>query len=254
MSENEVIEQLRQEVERLDTENERHKAELEHARERHQEQLERMSNASRVAETQRRIEMNQREALVRLVKAHADKLENTVAEATSNDPFYRNTLKRAFTIARILGYRSEALRLAENMNEYDLYQESAEDSLEPENDREKFGAVAEIAHRQIWQESGRHPMEPQYRALWQKAFIEAKRMGLCNEFERVAGYLGIPTDYEVNWNGTVRVELTGVVYVPASGFGESEQPDPWEYAEEFDRDEIQWETESAEWSEWEVED
>ena len=252
MSENEN--EMPATVEALREANAQLQAEIDNARERHQEQLERMSNASRVAETQRRIEMNQREALVRLVKAHADKLENTVAEATTDDPFYRSTLKRAFTIARILGHRSEALRLAENLNEYDLYQESAEDSIEAENDREKFGAIAEIAHRQIWQESGRHPMEPQYRALWQKTFVEAKRMGLCQEFERVAGYLGIPTDYEVNWNGTVRVELTGVAYVSAEGFGDSEQPDPWEYAEGFDSSEIQWETESAEWAEWEVED
>lgn len=241
-------------VEALREANAQLQAEIDNARERHQEQLERMSNAHRTAQFQQRIETTQREAITRLALAQSAKLEHVFNPATTADPFYRNTLKRAFTIARILGYRSEALRLAENIGEHELYQESAEDSIEPDNEREKYSAIADIVNRQIWQESPKHPLEPQYRDLWQKPFIEAKRMGLCNEFERVANYLGIPTDYEVSWTGTVRVELTGVVYVEASGEGDSEQPDPWHYAEDIDPSEIQWETESAEWSEWEVED
>lgn len=227
---------------------------LEQIRERHREQLDRMSENHRVQQLRQRIENTQRQALERLTSDYADKLANTVDPATTNDPFYRNTLHRAFTIARLLGYRAEALQLADRLDESELYRETGADLSEPENDRERYEAIAQIADRQIWSEAGRHAREPQYRALWEQVFRHSKQMGLCGEYERVASFLGVPTDFEVNWSGTVRVDLSATVYVEASGQGDAETPDPWDYAHDFSTSDIEWEVESAEWSEWEIEE
>lgn len=226
----EMVQALQITVERLtnDLEESRnaHTARIESLKEDHQEQLDRMSKLTRTRENQRLLTEHALESLRQL----AIRQMNTIGEvdqATREDEFYLRTVERAFKIALVLGYRSEARQLADELDHRDIFDSVAEDeSLRIESEHDRYTKIREIVYRATsYPDSERHPMSAEYQSLWREAYKVAKQTGLCDEYERVCKFLGIPTDFELSWSGTVRVYVDGWFEFDTSGDASYGTPD-----------------------------
>lgn len=226
----EMVQTLQANVDRLQAELDEsrvsHHTRIESLKEEHQEQLDRMSKLTRTRDTQRMIAEHALENL----RQHAIRQMNTIGEvdqATREDEFYLRTVERAFQIAIVLGYRGEARQLAEALNHFDIFERVAEDeSLRIENESDRYTKIRDIVFRSTsYPDGNRHPMSGEYQSLWREAYKVAKQTGLCDEYERVCKFLGIPTDFELSWSGTVRVYVDGWFEFDTSGDASYGTPD-----------------------------
>lgn len=227
MSENgfapsEMVQALQANIDRLQAELDesrvRHESRIESLKQDQQEQLDRMSRLTRTRDFQRAIA----ESALAHLREHAIRQMNTIGEvdqATREDEFYLRTVERAFQIAIVLGYRGEARQLADEMDHRDIFDRVAEDeSLRVDDEYDRFVKIRDIVSRaSSYPDRDRHPMSGEYQSLWRNAFRVAKQTGLCEEYERVCKYLGIPTDFELSWSGTVRVYVDGWFEFDTSG-------------------------------------
>ena len=244
MSENgfapsEMVQALQANVERLQAELDesrvRHEARIEELNDTHRAQLDRMSNQTRHRDLQRMLEATARRQLIE----HAKRQANTIGEvdqANRDDEFYLRTVRRAFEIARVLGFGGEASQLALELDHEDIWEEVRnDDSLLIDNDPDKIRKVLDIVTMAgHYPDSNRHPMSAEYQSLWREAFKKAKQAGLCDQYDTVAGYLGIPTEFELSWSGTVRVYVDGWFEFPTSGDAQWGTPDASEELDGID--------------------
>ena len=233
---------LRERIERLKTD--------------HQEQLDRLSTLARLRDTQRQIS----EKSLNATRRHAMRQAETIGEvdqADENDAFYLRTVERAFQIGRVLGYTGECYRLADALGHMDIWDRvTANDEFAISDEVERYYKVLYIVREaEGYPDGNRHPMSAEYTSLWRRAFRVAKEEGLCDEYQRVSGFLGIPTEFEMRWSGTVRVFVEGWFDVEVDGDAQYGTPDAHDEASAIDlRDYVNDLDYTAEWQELTYED
>lgn len=195
----------------------------------HQEQLDRMARGSRVRDSQRAIAdmalAHLRQQAMRQMATIGD-----VDQATEEDGYYLRTVERAFQIGRVLGYTSECRTLAHELDLVELWEKVRDDSTyDILDDAERYSKINWIVGQaRMYPDSERHPMSAEYRDLWKKAFRISKQVGLCDEYSRIAGYIGVPTDFDMPWTGTVRVYVEGYFDIDVEGNASDGEPDAYE--------------------------
>lgn len=225
-----MVQALQASVERLQAELDesrvRHEARVNELQENHQAQLDRMSNQTRYRDLQRGLAELARRQLMEHAKRQAGTI-GEVDQATRDDGYYLRTVKRAFEIARVLGFGGEASQLAYELDHEDIWEEVRnDDSLLMDGELERQRKVHDIvAMAGRYPDGDRHPMSAEYSSLWREAFKKAKQAGLCDQYDTIAGYLGIPTEFELSWSGTVRVYVDGWFEFDTSGDAQYGTPD-----------------------------
>ena len=229
----ELVQALRFENQRLtnamETQAEAAREQVEALKESHQEQLDRMARGSRVRDSQRAIA----DVALAHLRQQAYRQMTTIGDvdqATQEDGYYLRTVERAFQIGRVLGYTAECRSLAHELDLVELWEKVRDsEQFDLSEDTERYSKILWIVSQaRTYPDSERHPMSAEYRDLWKKAFRAAKQAGLCDEYQRIAGYIGIPTDFEMPWTGTVRVYVEGWFDFEASGDAQDGEPDAYE--------------------------
>jgi hypothetical protein len=240
----ELVEALRIEnrqlTEALESAGDRHSERLEALKLDHQNQLDRLSKLTRLRDSQRAIAEG---ALLHLRQQAYRQMETIgdVDQATESDGYYLRTVERAFRIGRVLGYSSECRNLAYELELADLWDKvSSDPQFDITDESERYSKIQWIlAQARTYPDSDRHPMSAEYKSLWRNAFRAAKQAGLCDEYQRIAGYVGIPTDFEMPWTGTVRVYVEGYFDIDVSGDAQDGEPDAYDAVSDIDlRDHI----------------
>lgn len=173
---------------------------------------------------------------------HADKPPLDVEDARVTA-----ILERAFRLAILLGYRSEARLIADAIGQGDKF-DKANEEPEPDNDERKL-ALIETLETQTY---AVHPLDPRLEPIWREAIRSAQRAGMCAEFETVAERVGIPTDYQFRYSGALEISVSGTVthYVEGYATREEIRDGVGNYMDEFDLadhiHELDWEIESEE--------
>lgn len=200
----------------------------------HRAQRERFENAVRLRQEQNMIATTQ----VRGLQSLVERMQGTIGEvdqASKDDVYFLYTMRKVFAVARIKGNLSEAQHVADEMDLNELFQEVLDDSQYevPTREGEDTELTRQRAIRQVieWNDysmRNRHPMEGCYRDLWKEASRIAHTAGYCDEFKTIAGWFGIPTDFDFRYSGTVRVHVEGWFDVDVEGdtYGDG-QPDAW---------------------------
>lgn len=229
-SQSEMVRALQANVERLQAELDesrvRHEARIEELTNDQRVQLDRMSHQTRHRDLQRMLADTARRQLMEHAKRQAVTI-GEVDQATRDDEYYLRTVKRAFEIARVLGYGGEASQLAVELDHEDIWESvRSDDSLLIDGEADKIRKVLDIVSMAgRYPDGDRHPMSAEYQSLWREAFKKAKQAGLCDQYDIVAGYLGIPTEFELAWSGTVRVYVDGWFEFDTSGDAQWGTPD-----------------------------
>lgn len=200
----------------------------------HRAQRERFENAVRLRQEQNMIATAQ----VRGLQSLVERMQGTIGEvdqASKDDVYFLYTMRKVFAVARIKGNLSEAQHVADEMDLNELFQEVLDDPQYevPTREGEDTELTRQRAIRQVieWNDysmRNRHPMEGCYRDLWREASRIAHTAGYCDEFKTIAGWFGIPTDFDFQYTGTVRVHVEGWFDVEVEGetYGDG-QPDAW---------------------------
>ncbi len=253
---------LEEQIQVLKTELESAQRTLNETVDSHRGQRERLETAIRLRQEQNSIA----NAQVRGLHSLIERMSGTIGEvdqATKEDEYFLYTMRRVFAVARIKGNLSEAQHVASEMGLQELFREVLDDSQYEVPVRE--GEDAELtrwrALRQVieWQDfsmRSRHPMEGCYRDLWKQASRIAHEAGYCDEFKTIAGWFGIPTDFDFRYSGTVRVFVEGWFDIDVEGdtYGDG-QPDPYSEIDNVDiSDHLNDMDITAEWQEYSIED
>jgi hypothetical protein len=225
----ELVQALRISNEALQSDVENLRTRLEGIKDGHQEQLDRMAKSARVRDSQKQLA----DVALRQLRAQAMRQMETIGDvdqASKEDGYYLRTVERAFQVGRVLGYTSECRNLAYELDLVELWDKVAGDSdfsIDDESDRYRKILVI-MSEAQRYPDGDRHPMSAEYKTLWAEAYRAAKSVGLCDEYQRIAGYVGIPTDFELPWTATIRVYVEGWFEFEASGDAQSGEPDAYE--------------------------
>lgn len=202
--------------------------------EAHNAQRRRLETGIRLRQEQNAITSAQVRGLTQLV----ERIQNTIGEvdqATKDDDYFRHIMRKVFAVARIKGNASEARHVADEMGLYELFEEVMQDSQYEVAERDgedleltKWRAMRQVIEYQGWEHRNRHPMESCYRDLFKQASRIAHEAGYCDEFQTIASWFGIPTDFDFTYSGTVRVYVEGWFDVEVEGdtYGTG-QPDPY---------------------------
>lgn len=228
----------------------------------HDAQRRRLETGIRLRQEQNHITSAQVRGLTQLV----ERLQGTIGEvdqATKDDEYFRHIMRKVFAVARIKGNASEARHVASEMDMYSLWEEVQDDSQYEVTARDgedaeltKWRAMRQVIEYSDWQYRHRHPMESCYRDLFKQASRIAHEAGYCDEFQTIASWFGIPTDYDFTYSGTVRVHVSGWFDIEVEGdtYGTG-QPDPYAEIDSIDlNDYIDSIDLSAEWQEYEIND
>ena len=253
---------LEEQIQVLKTELESAQRTLNETVDSHRAQRERLESAIRLRQEQTSIA----NAQVRGLHGLIERMSGTIGEvdqASKDDEYFVYTMRRVFAVARIKGNASEAQHIADEMGLFELWEEVMGDSQYevPSRDGEDTELTRWRAMRQVieWQDysmRSRHPMEGCYTNLWKQASRIAHEAGYCDEFKTIAGWFGIPTDFDFRYSGTVRVFVEGWFDVDVEGdtYGDG-QPDAWgeidnvsisDHLDELDM--------TAEWQDYSIED
>ena len=253
---------LEEQIQVLKDKVERTQADLEETVTAHRRQRERMESAVRLRQEQNAIA----NAQVRGLQSLVERMSGTIGEvdqATKDDDYFIYTMRRVFAVSRIKGNASEARHIADEMEMLDLYNEVMADTQYEVAERDgedaeltKWRAMRQVIEWQDFSMRNRHPMEGCYRDLWKQASRIAHEAGYCDEFKTIAGWFGIPTDFDFRYTGTVRVFVEGWFDVDVEGdtYGDG-QPDPYSEIDNVDiSDHLNEMDITAEWQDYSIED
>ena len=228
----------------------------------HRGQRERLETAIRLRQEQNAIA----NAQVRGLQSLVERMQGTIGEvdqASKDDVYFVYTMRKVFAVARIKGNLSEARHVADEMGLDELFQEVLDDSQyeTPTRDGEdteltRWRAIRQVIEWNDYSMRNRHPMEGCYRDLWKQASRIAHEAGYCDEFKTIAGWFGIPTDFDFRYTGTVRVFVEGWFDVDVEGdtYGDG-QPDPYSEIDNVDiSDHLNEMDITAEWQDYSIED
>lgn len=254
----ETAESLKAKVEELEYLNRRlenDKSELvERMNNRHESYNSTVDSLRRSRQVLERKLAQERQVIARaLGELHKDKEEFTL-----ESPEILAILKRALRIGHLIGFRSEVSGMAERLGLYEFYRDEVSNIDRPTEQEAIDNAIGEqvIAHSEI------HPLDPRAQSVWRKCAMASAEMGLCSEYERVAEKLGIPTDFELDYDGWVEVSFSGYARIPVSGTavrgGDGDGVSSYDLLEnvdmtEFIRDNVEWEVDDS-YIEWVSED
>ena len=253
---------LEEQIQVLKTELESAQRTLNETVDSHRGQRERLESAIRLRQEQTTIA----NAQVRGLQSLVERMNGTIGEvdqATKEDEFFLYTMRRVFAVARIKGNLSEAQHVASEMDLNELFQEVLDDSQYEVPVREgedteltRWRAIRQVIEWQDYSMRSRHPMEGCYANLWKQASRIAHEAGYCDEFKTIAGWFGIPTDFDFRYSGTVRVFVEGWFDVDVEGdtYGDG-QPDAYSEIDNVDiSDHLNQMDITAEWQEYSIED
>lgn len=241
---------------------ERVQRELDEVVNSHRQQRERLEQAIRLRQEQNVIARAQVRGLTKLVERQQGTL-GEADQATKDDAYFVSVIRRVFGVARIKGNAHEASHVADEMGLTELFDEVMADSAYEVAERDgedseltKWRAIRQVVEWSDYSQRDRHPMEGCYRDLWKQASRIAQQAGYCDEFQTVAGWFGIPTEFDFRYSGTVRVHVEGWFDVDVEGdtYGDG-QPDAWDeishisIADRMDELEV-----VAEWQDYTLED
>ena len=228
----------------------------------HRNQRERLESAIRLRQEQTTIARAQVRGLTALVERQQGTL-GEADQASKDDPYFVATLRRVFGVARIKGNASEAEHIADEMGMIDLWREVMSDSAYEVAERDgedaeltKWRAIRQVVEWTPYEERHRHPMEGCFRDLWKQATRIAQEAGYCDEFQTIAGWFGIPTDFDFRYSGTVRVHVEGWFDIEVEGdtYGDG-QPDAYSEIDHIDlSDHLDQLEIVADWREYNLED
>ena len=161
---------------------------------------------------------NEVEALTRTIEAQRDTITGLEAQLEGLKENYQAHKERHEERVEAL---STALREA---RETDAYAERTARER-AEISRDQWKQEAERAQREreqlrqsVTDQGPLDPNDPRLAHIWEKAHRIATHAGFCSEYERIAEALGVPTDHEADYSGTVDVYVSGfTVSVPVSG-------------------------------------
>ena len=262
----ELVETLKRENERLATElderSARHASALEELEQDATRQRNRLENAVRLRQEQHQIA----QAQVRGLKGLVERMLGTIGEvdqADKTDEFFLYTMRRVFAVARMKGNAQEARHVADEMGLLELFEEVMADSHYEVQEREnedaeltKWRAIRQVIEWQDFSMRQRHPMEACYTSLWREASRIAQQAGYCDEFQTIASWFGIPTEFDFRYSGTVRVYVDGWFEVDVEGdtYGDG-QPDAYDEISHINlSDRLDELDVTAEWTDYSIED
>ena len=253
---------LEEQVQVLKDTVERTQRDLEEMVTAHRHQRERLETAIRLRQEQNSIA----NAQVRGLHGLIERMQGTIGEvdqATKEDEYFVYTMRRVFAVARIKGNASESRHVADEMGMLDLWHEVMADTQYEVTEREgedaeltKWRAIRQVIEWQDFSMRQRHPMEGCYTNLWKQASRIAHEAGYCDEFQTIAGWFGIPTNFDFRYSGTIRVHVSGWFDVDVDGdtYGDG-QPDPYSEIDHIDLSDHLDELDiSAEWQDYSIED
>ena len=228
----------------------------------HRGQRERLETAIRLRQEQTAIASAQVKGLQSLV----ERMQGTIGEvdqASKDDDYFVYTMRKVFAVARIKGNASEARHVADEMGMLELFHEVMDDSQYEVPAREgedaeltRYRAMRQVIEWNDYSMRNRHPMEGCYRDLWKEASRIAHTASYCDEFKTIAGWFGIPTDFDFRYSGTVRVHVEGWFDVDVEGdtYGDG-QPDAWSEIDNVSISDHMDELDiTAEWTDYNIED
>ena len=238
------------------------KASLDETIESHSGQRERLETAIRLRQEQNAIA----NAQVRGLQSLVERMQGTIGEvdqASKDDAYFVYTMRKVFAVARMKGNLSEARHVADEMGMLELFQEVLDDSQYEVPTREgedteltRWRAIRQVIEWNDYSMRNRHPMEGCYRDLWKQASRIAHEAGYCDEFQTIAGWFGIPTNFDFRYSGTVRVFVEGWFDVDVEGdtYGDG-QPNAWDEIDNVSISDHMDELEmTAEWQDYSIED
>lgn len=151
----------------------------------------------------------------------AGHLKRALAEAhAGKDPFTADSdeiaplLVKAFRVARLLGHTQEGYEIARGLDVLHLWERSSNTERATGTESERRAEIDALVERSS---DPIHPLDPRAEDVWKRALEVAGRANMCDEYERVAEAVGIPTDYEVSFSGTIDVSFRGTASIPVSG-------------------------------------
>jgi hypothetical protein len=181
--------------------------------------LERQRENSHTAWERSRREINRLEKRLaserNALQVALDKAYEGLPSFEPSSPELKPLLLKAFRLGRMMGFASEVAQLAWSLGlseDHDRLVEETSGYIHDEAEREQtIEREIETAFSQV------HPLDPRAREVWRKAAVAAQQAGMCDAYEDVAERLGIPTDFEVAYEGYVEVHVSGTVSVAVSG-------------------------------------
>jgi hypothetical protein len=215
----EELHEARQEAETL-------RAELEQQRENYQARLARteelLENAREVARNNTYRHQREHTLFQNRMTAEREHLRTALAIAHEGKQSFEVTspeamayIVKALKIARLMGMHSEARQLADGLDIMGTLTRIEAETL-PQSQDDKTEAIAET-QRQTLRVSSVHPLDPRLEAVWKRCLTIAQNAGMCAVYEEVAEKVGIPTDYQVEYEGELEVYISGTVTIPISG-------------------------------------
>ena len=215
----EELHEARQEAETL-------RAELEQQRENYQARIERAEGllASHVetATTNARRHQRAETLLQNRLTVEQEHLKSALAIAHEGKPALEVTspeamayIGKALRVARLMGFHSEARQMADGLNIRETWTRIEAEAF-PQSQEDKLEAIADTQRRTL-RVSSVHQLDPRLEAVWKRCLVVAQEAGMCGVYEEVAEKIGIPTDYEVEYEGELEVYISGTVTIPVSG-------------------------------------
>jgi len=224
----ELVRALQITNEALEADAERMRVRLEQLKDAHQEQLDRMAKSVRLRDSQKQLA----DVALTQLRAQAKRQIETIGDvdqASAEDGYYLRTVERAFRVGRLLGFSSECRNLAYELDLVEVWDKVAEDSdCWAEDESARYHKILVImSEAQRYPDGDRHPFSAEYKTLWAEAYKASKSVGLCDEYSRIASYVGIPTDFDLSWTATVRVYVDGYFEFETSGDAQDGEPDAY---------------------------
>ena len=124
-------------------------------------------------------------------------------------------ITKALKIARLMGFSNEASQMADGLEIRETWASIEAEAL-PQSQEDKTEQITET-QRQTLRVSSIHPLDPRLEAVWKRCLVVAQEAGMCGVYEEIAEKIGIPTDYQVEYEGELEVYISGNVTIPVSG-------------------------------------
>lgn len=159
---------------------------------------------------ERRLEFLER--ALQVAYADKDKFDHTHADV-------QRLLLGALRIAKLRGLLSDGNAIADAFDASEMWGSVYEDGDYPSSGLES-DVVRERQAREVtltMSNITHHPRDPRFSEVWERATKLATDKGLCEEFDTIAQQFDIPTDFVVEYEGTVSVSFSGIATVPVSG-------------------------------------
>jgi len=215
-----------EERQRLRQETETLRAELEQQRENYQARIDRAEGllASHVetATTNARRHQRAETLLQNRLTVEQEHLKSALAIAHEGEQSFEVTspeamayIGKALKIARLMGFGNEARQMADGLGIMETWEHIDAEAF-PQSQEDKLEAIADT-QRQTLRVSSVHPLDPRLEAVWKRCLAIAQNAGMCAVYEEVAEKVGIPTDYQVEYEGELEVYISGTVTIPISG-------------------------------------